>query len=450
MANPYQYNYISAISLLVDDEINPSAFDIYNFEGFTDIMGIMGRYKESKQPICHNYVNSDLAIQGDTTGATPTGSGTPTVTTVFTAPTSGYTRKNDLIIFPNGKVGHVQDVTGTTQDTVVIKSVDGTNLTHTAGQKLDIFSNAQGEASVNRKNLKFNLTKYVQNIQIFGEYNEETDLGKVSLIRVDFEGKPYFYAKNLNEKFLMHRASVNAACIGGKISTTLHSDAVPSLTDADTNAGGSVQTCRGLDQYATTYGVTDSVATPGTWLLADHSDVIDQLRAKRANIGDYMIVMPNKVKGKMDDTLLNLGSNGITSMRLNREAGGKGSLSFEVQKFSYKGMNAKLVVLPILDMNKTFSQTDIVKSAYYMPMDSVKTVDNGYQKRVQMRYQSHGLGPVNKGDKIWGEFHSGPISPVTPKESSTDGKKIWGTTWTTHQAPEILGAEHFAKSTVLV
>lgn len=446
MANPTNYSYISAISLLVDDEINPAAIDINNFEGFTDIMGIMGRYKESKQPVCHNYVNADLALQLDTTGATVGGSGTPTVTTTTTTGTAGYARKNDLVVFPNGKVGHIQVVTEGSTDALTIESVDGTNLTHTAGQKLDIFSNAQGEASKNRKNLKFGLTKYVQNIQIFGEYNEETDKSKVSLIRVDFEGKPYFYAKNLNEKFLKHRADVNGACIGGKISTTLHSDASPVLTDPDASTG--VQTCRGLDQYCTTYGVSDNVASAGTWTLADHSDVIDQLIAKRALINDYKIICPSKVSGKMDDTLLNLGS-GVTSMRLNREAGGKGSLNFEVQKFTYKGMTATKIVLPILDMNKMFSQTDIVKSAYYLPMDSVKTVDNGYQKRVQMRYQSHGLGPVNKGDKIWGEFHSGPISPVTPKESTTDGQKVWGTTWVTHQAPEILGAEHFAKSVVL-
>ena len=50
------YNYISLISLLLDDEINPNVIDIYNWEGFTDIMGLMGRYKESKQPVYHNYV----------------------------------------------------------------------------------------------------------------------------------------------------------------------------------------------------------------------------------------------------------------------------------------------------------------------------------------------------------------------------------------------------------
>jgi hypothetical protein len=440
------YNYISLISLLLDDEINPKVVDIYNWEGFTDIMALMGRYKESKQPVYHNYVNADIGVQ--ITAESVANSGTDTVTVVATALTTGLTAKNVLFMFPNGKVGHVQSITtASDKDSIVIESVDGTNLTLVAGQKLDAFSQAVGEASIAPTNMRRSLTKYVNNIQIIRGVNEETDVAKVSLLRVNFNGEAYFYAKNLIEKLLEHKGRVNGMCIGGKISSTLFSDTSPALTDPD--GGGAVQTSRGLDQYATTYGITDAVTTPNTWTLADHSDVIDQLVAVRALIQNYKLLMSTSVKGKVDDHLKNLGSSNVNSVRLNAEAGATTKLNFWVDRLSYKGMTADFAVMPILNNSKMFSQTDIVKSIYYMPEDSVKTLDNGTQPRVQMRYQSHGLGPVNKGDKIWGEWHSGPLSPVSPAMGIENDRAIWRTNWKTHQGVEVLGAQHLAKSVVL-
>jgi len=444
---PYSnYNYISLISLLLDDEILPKVIDIYNWEGFTDVMGLMGRYKESKQPIYHNYVNADIGVQ--VIAESVANSGTATVTVVATAGTTGLSADNVLFIFPNGKVGHVQSITtASDKDSIVIESVDGTNLTLVAGQKLDAFSQAVGEASIAPANKRRSLTKYYNLIQIIRGVNEETDVAKESLLRVNFNGQAYFYAKNLIEKLLEHKGRVNGMCIGGKISSTLFSDTTPTLTDPD--GGGAVQTSRGLDQYATTYGITDAVATPNTWTLADHGDVIDQLVAARAEISRYKLFMSTSVKGKVDDTLKNLGSGGVTSVRLNAEANATTKLNFWVDQFSYKGMVADLAVMPILNNNKMFSQTDIIKSIYYVPESSAKTLDNGMQPRVQMRYQSHGLGPVNKSDKIWGEWHSCPHSPVAPAMDIENDRAIWRTNWKTHQGVEVLGAQHLAKSVVL-
>lgn len=440
------YNYISLISLLLDDDINPKVVDIYNWEGFTDVMGLMGRYKESKQPVFNDYVNADIGVQ--VVAESVANSGTATVTVTATALTTGITAENVLFMFPNGKVGHVQDVTtASDKDAIVIESVDGTNLTLVAGQKLDAFSQAVGEASIAPTNMRRSLTKYINNIQIIRGVNEETDVAKVSLLRVNFNGEAYFYAKNLIEKLLEHKGRVNGMCIGGRVSSTLFSDTTPTLTDPQ--GGGAVQTSRGLDQYATTYGVTDTVASPGTWSLADHSDVIDALVAVRALIQNYKLFMSTSVKGKVDDVLKNLGSSGVTSVRLNAEAGATTRLNFWVDQLNYKGMKADLAVMPILNNNKMFSQTDIVKSIYYMPEDSVKTLDNGTQPRVQMRYQSHGLGPVNKGDKIWGEWHSGPLSPVAPAMGIENDRAIWRTNWKTHQGVQVLGAQHLAKQIVL-
>ena len=91
------YNYISLISLLLDDDINPKVVDIYNWEGFTDVMGLMGRYKESKQPVFHDYVNADIGVQ--VIAESVANSGTDTVTVTATALTSGITAENVLFMF---------------------------------------------------------------------------------------------------------------------------------------------------------------------------------------------------------------------------------------------------------------------------------------------------------------------------------------------------------------
>lgn len=441
------YNYMSLISLLIDDEINRNVIDIFNWEGFTDVMGLRGKYKESKQPVYHNYVNADIGIQ--VTAESVASSGTTQVTVVATAASTGLIAINYLVSFPNGKVGHVQSVTtASDKDSIVIKTNDGSNLTLVAGQKIDVFSKAVGEASIAGTNIRRSLTKYVNNVQIISHVNEETDIAKVSPVRVDFNGKPYFYLKNLIEKMTEWKGWVNGMCIGGTLSSTLFSDTSPSLVDQ--GGSGAVQTSRGLDQYATTYGVSDTVASTNTWTLADHDDVIDQLIVKRAIIAEFDLFMSSKVYGKVDTCLKNLGSSNTNSVRLTAAANASTKLNFEVEQLAYRGMKANLINMPILDNSKMFSQTDIIKSIYYVPTDSVKTLDNGTQPRVSMRYQSHGIADnINKGDKIWGEWHSGPMSRVTPQLGIENDRSIWRTNWKTIQGVEILGAQHLAKSVVL-
>lgn len=440
------YNYMSLISLLIDDEINRHVIDIFNWEGFTDVMGLRGKYKESKQPVYHNYVNADIGIQVIVESTT---TGSSQITVVATSGTTGLIAKNYLVMFPNGKVGHVQSVTtASDKDSIVIKSNDGTSLTCVAGYKLDVFSKAVGEASIAGNNMRRSLTKYVNSVQIISNVNEETDIAKVSPVRVDFNGQPYFYLKNIIEKMVEWKGWVNGMCIGGTLGSTLFSDTSPALVDPD--GGGAVQTSRGLDQYTSTYGVLDAVATPNTWTLADHGDVIAQLLVKRAEISNYDMYMSSAVKQKIDNNLKNLGSSNVNSVRLTAAANATTKMNYEVEEFSYGQMNAKLIPMRILDNNKMFSQTDIVKSIYYVPTDSVKTLDNGVQPRVQMRYQSHGIADnINKGDKIWGEWHSGPMSRVTPQLGIENDRSIWRTNWKTIQGVEVLGAQHLAKSVVL-
>jgi hypothetical protein len=433
---PTDKKYISAFGIDKRDWL-PQVLDINNDEYLTDIMDIAGRYKLAVVPHYEHFVDDAIFILLDTTGATVLTSGTPSVTTAFTAATSGYARQGDLIKFPDGKVGMVKSVVNAlTLDTVVIQSVDGTNITHTAGQKLSVFSDVFGEKSSAPMNRKFGQTQYTNKIQIFREVNEETDVQMASEVELEFNGSHYVINREMAIKALQVKAMINGAIIGGRMSVTSHSDASPALVDKD---GGSVQTTRGLDQYITTYGIVDTVATPGTWTLADLNDVIYQLVANRTT-KRYLVLRGTKAAIPMDMVLKGLNS-GISAGKLSLD--GKNH-DFMVTGFQYANFDFQFGTIGILDNQEFFSQTDIVKSIYFVPKDGVKTKTGGTQPRIQMRYQPHNI-KNSIGDEYIAQWDTGALARTGP----TSDEAILRTNWISHQGLEVLGAQHFAKSTML-
>jgi hypothetical protein len=440
--------YVSAIALLDDRDINPAVLDIHNEAGLTDIMGAAGRYVPSKMTSYHNYVNEALFKSVVVTG-TPTGSGTQASPLVFTttAGTYGFIRKTDLLKFKNGKVGYVTALTRNSGgDTVTVKPVaDNAVLAAVATDVVTIMSNAVGEASDALENRRTTLTKYMNLIQAFREVNEETDVQLMSAIMVEFKGQKRIHIKNLAEKYLYLKGSVNAALIGGQMSVNGSSTAIEFGTSASTLVdpvgGGNVQTTRGLDEYIGLYGVDDTVASLGTFALSDLEDTITQFLAKKAP-KSFIGLTPTKVQIKIDNTFKNLSGSGISSAKL--ELDGKKDLNFDVQSVTYGHFKFQFAEAPILDHQELFANTNISKSIYWLPEGKVKTVENGDQNRIQIRYMKHGV-QNNKGNDIWAEWSTGANAiGGTPTD-----KNIWRTNWTTFQGLEVLGAQHFGRTKVL-
>ena len=437
--------YVSALDSMLDTrEINKLVTDIANEEQLTDILDLAGKTKPTKQPVYYNFVNESLFKLGDTTGATVTGSGTASVTTTFTVATSGVARKGDLVLFPNSVVGQIQSITtSASADTVVIKSVGGGNITHTAGQKLAInFSFAAGENSVSPTNIQFGLTKYSNKVQIFRETSKITDVQNASTIEVEFNGKPSFIVKDHIEKALLLKGKINAAFIGGDMSATTFSDASPSLVDQYTlngDGGGAVQTTRGIDKYIGSYGVSLAVGSAGTVAIADVDALCDALTAARAP-KSYTVLASKAALRAYSKFWKNLGSSGVTSARLIVD--GK-EIDFSVEKVQYGGYEFNYGVLPILDNPNIFSQTTMAKSAYYIPMDKkVKVLGGDYQSAIQVRYFAN----QNKfGNDMIGEVHDGALSPVNPNGQGQYFRMDYVTT----QGLEVLGAQFFGKHQVL-
>lgn len=429
--------YVSGISLLDTREILPKVVDIQNTIGLTDVMGVFGRYKPVTQTIFHNYVNKSLWVVGVSTG-TITGSGTATVSGALTAGTSGNARLNDQVRFADGSVGYVSVLTPGASDAFEIKSVDGGNLVHTTGQNIYFFSNSVGESSTGRTNQRRDLTKYYQLIQIFRESNEESDLNRMTTTETEWDGKKFFYQKDLIEKWLKHKAEVNAAAWQSKISASQFTTSTSAITDP--GGGGIMQFQRGIDQYISSYGSSRDTDVAGTCDLDDIAKFIDLAIAKKADL-DFLVMGANAAMRPLSDHLKGLGSSGVTSAQLSVDGT---EVSFKIEKFDYANANFQIMKLPILDHPELIA-SDIKKYMYFLPTGKVKAQSSQegasvMENRLQMRYMKNPIShnQINKGNDIWAEFHSGAASPVTPSGRTLN----WITDWVTYQAVEMLGAEH--------
>ena len=429
--------FVSAVSYWDQRQIENRVVDIQREFDLLDIFQGADRYEPTSVGDYHHFVNSALFTVGDTTGATIVGSGSATTLTgvKLTAATSGFAMIGTLCLLPNGKVGRVSAIsTASSEDTLTIKSVDDTNLTLVAGNKISFFSNAQEEESSAPNSNRYDVTKYFNKLQIFRKADVVTDIQKVSKLETS---DSYMYMSHI-QKVAALRGEIAAAFIAGKMSVTSWSDSAGNLTGAN---GNPVQTTRGLDDYVATYGITDTLTTPGTVVAADLKDLVTQMAAQRCPT-DYMVWLNTGSYAIYSDFLKGLNSSGVYSGRLQLD--GK-TLDLNVDGWKYAGFDFSFMKLPILDHKELFNFTGsagIQKNAYFVPKGNVDTVSGGTLPRIRARYFSENPMDGGKGDIIK-ETHQGMLAP-TPVGRQAN----FTCDWYTIQGLEILGAQHFIKQAV--
>ena len=437
-------SYVSALDPFLDTrEINRLITDVYNEDELTDILNLADKRMPTKQPFYSTFIDESLFKLGETTG-TVTGSGTTQISVAFTAATSGYTRKNDLVLFTDGDTGIVTSVTTTSGvDTVVMKSVSGANLTCTSGDKLSIYSMAVGENSDTPANLRYGVTRYFNKVQIFRETSKITDIQNAATIEVDFQGQNKYLFKDHWEKTVKLKGNINAAYWAGDMSVTSFSDTNPILTDPTSitggGGGGAIQTTRGVNKYIDLYGTSLVNGTLGTYQKANLDDALDNLVSVRAP-KDYLVCGSSKSLRAIDTYFKALGSSGVQSARLMVD--GK-EIDLTVNKVTYGGFTLNYMLMPILDHPALFSQTTIAKSLYYIPYNNkVKVEGGGSDSAIRVRYVPK---QTIYGNDLINEVHSGALSPVNPNGNAMNAS----VDWVTIQGLEVLGAQHFMKQQVV-
>ena len=447
-------SFVSAIDFLDQRDIDPNIYDQSRDRAFTDIMKIVNRTKPAKMFFYNNFVNNDVyevatvASGGITTGA-------PTVVFNITGGSYLFPRVGDLIKTSNtsnvGKQGLVTIVDTTTTPgtaTVTAKSVDGSNLTIVAGDKVQFGSNAFPEQSGAPSNRRYGLTKYYNNIQIFREVDEISDVQKVAKIEVNVGGDYHILPYQTVQKVIKLNGDISVQMLAGTASTTGFTNASPFLTTPGlTGANGlPVQTTGGLDWYVTNYGIVDSAATLGTFGFVELDEIIDNFIANKAPT-DMMVFMGSRAYRLISKFLKQLGSSSVDSRRLNVD--GK-SFDFNVEHLSYGGYEFDFVHVPIFDHPQLFSATlvaDVNGSMYFVPKDQVDTVDNGRQPRMQIRYTPTpfmGSAANKSSNGMITEWRTGALAEIP-----TSSTMQLHTDWETAQGLECLAVKHFQKFRVI-
>lgn len=440
-------SFVSALDPILDTrEINRLLTDVYNEDELSDILNLADRKIPTKQPIYYTFYDDPIIKFLDTTGSTVGGSASANVTlTSITAATSGYARPDDLVMFTNNLVGIIRTVTTSSgQDTITIRSVNGGNLTCTAGDKLSLFSRAMGENSTTPANLRYGLSKTTNKYQFFREPSRITDIQNASTVEVEFQGKPYYFFKDQWEKKVKMKSDINAAFWGGDMSNTTFSDTNPSLVDQVTDplglsGSGPIQTTRGIDKYIDLYGTGLVDGTLGTYSKANLDDIVTNLIAARAP-KDYLVASSTLAKITVDTYFKSLGSSGVNSVRLvvdGRE------LDLMVDRVQYGGFTFNYMVMPILDHPVTFGYSTIVKQLYYLPYNNkVKVEGGGSDTQIRVRYIPR-QSPF--GDDMMGEIRYGAYHPTNPNGTGA----FIGTDFVTYQGLEVLAPQFCMKQRVI-
>jgi hypothetical protein len=405
--------YVSSIDFLDQREILNKILDITNEEfSFMDIMELTGRSKPTSVPEYHHFVNEEMYVLG--TVSAVTGSASPLLTATIDVPAWGNVNVGELVLFPDGRVGYVVSKAATSN--IVIRSIDGTNLTLVATNRISFFSNAAGEGSLSPAAKRYGIAKFFNQVQIFKSKFEVTDVQKASKVEVDFQGKPYYMYKGQHDALLKFRDDIAAAMMFGRRSTTKFSDASPTLVDAELKP---IQTTMGLDQYITTLGSDLSLLTAGTLALADVKALIQLLNRNRSP-KEYFLFVGTTQNILWDDVFNNLGNAGITA-----GAGVSGAARFQIQgrdielgidKIKIYGTTFYKKHLPILDHKNIINFTggyNAKDAAYGVPYTKVKTVDGGQEDRMQVRYMLEG-----NTDFKYREIVLGGLAPTPTNERS--------------------------------
>ena len=439
-------SFVSAIDFLDQRDIDPNIYDQSRDRAFTDIMKIVNRYKPATMFYYHNFVNNDVYEVGTISAVTSTGLAQIQFT-INTAST--FPRVGDLIMTSNannvGKQGRVQAVSfGSGTCTLTVRSVGGNSspLYATVGDSVAFSSNAFAEKSDAPTNRRYGLTKYYNNIQIFREVDEISDVQKVAKIEVNVGGDYHILPYQTVQKYTKLQGDISVQMLAGAQSTTLFNDTNPFL--ADPSSGLPIQTTGGLDWYVTTYGISDSAAVLGTFGFTELDEICDNFIANKAPT-DQMVFMGSRAYAVLSKFLKNLGSSGVTSVRLNIDGR---TLDFEVEQLKYRGYTFDFVHVPIFDHPQLFSSTlraDVNGSLYFVPKDQVDTVDNGRQPRMQIRYTPSPFAGANgSSNGIVKEWRTGALAEV-PTSSVTQ----LHTDWYTAQGLECLAVKHFQKYRVV-
>jgi hypothetical protein len=427
--------YVSAIDFMDQREIMNKMLDIWDDEAtIVDIMEATGRYVQTSQETFHYHVNTRLHASA-TVNAIEAAPAAGAATDVVLTAGSVKPRLGDIMLTPGG---YRSLVTAVVTDTITVKPLNSASIAHEAlavNDKVTFFSNAYAEGTGANPGYIYGSNRYSNNIQIIKGDFSVTDLQAKTKVEVEFEGKPYYFIKGINDAFNRFKMDIAYSILLGEKSA--------SLTDQNSKA---VLTTQGLEKSIRGNGVvlpldqTSYTTFQTTFRLFNRG--LDQARGPK----EYWMWNGADISNYFDDWLTQL--TGLTAGGISYNSFGKGDAKKKAVDLGFNSWTMydrtfhkkKLDALdnPQITAATNFKYPNMM---FLIPANKVKCNHDGETKdRFRIRYIASPADPriMQEGPTKYLEILTGGLAPnPTSKEAKLD------VTYTTWQGPEFLGLEHF-------
>jgi len=417
-------NYAGVPSLLYQPDIRKELIKRYQDDDFVNFLDKTGAWTKKTDDKFVTAFDSPLNIVVDTTGATVTNSGTATVTvTNLQGANANQLIVGKMVMFPNGLQGRVQTVTTTTlaNDTVTIRSTaaGNPNLTLVAGGILVPYSNHQEEGSLQPAPEIWPLTTLTQLIGIFRKTGGITDVARArnnGSFRLEIGGKEAMGSWQAVRTLMSHRADIGYGLLMDEITDPNFTNTTPTVVGAQ---GSGVQFGRGLVPTIRDFGWNYSLTTLGTPTLADLEGITNLITAVRG-ADEYMLVGSRAAVARMSSFFKNLGSAGLTSVRM--MVNGR-EVDLTVEEFTFGGRTFRMAAWNTFDNQQVLLTSNAVsKTLYAIPYGTAHVYSGGGK---DVPYMGVGYLPVihpGDGTEKQAEVHLGALA-VNP--TSGTAREDW-------------------------
>lgn len=438
-------DYISTLNFLDKRDILNQVIDTTNEQStIVDAMEMTGRVQITDVPDYVHFENQYLfkSPQIASVAASPNGDAAAEdiqFTLVDGTDPDWVPVVGELVMFQNKKIAIVHTVSSLTITASPLDQATAINTGGTAiaaNQYVIFFSMGAVEGSDDPSTRKAEWVRSQNNVQIFKEAGEITDLQKVSAVEVLYNGKPYVMYKVQHDAYVRHKMKIANALMFGKQSK---------LDASGTALGGKVYTTQGLRNYIfsgdgqvkTTGGVTKQY-TSGSLAMADLRDFSRKLDKNQAP-SEYWGYVGGELWADLDDLLtkdervkygINFDSFGNSDPK-------KRAIDLGFDSFKIYGRTFHLSKLPVLDHKGLFGATnfDFNKEGYFIPTDKIKIdAGGGTTDRMLMRVMA------GDGTNFFPHMETvtGKLAPVP-----TNSKSVLHVSYQTIAGLQVCGTDHF-------
>lgn len=441
--------YISSINFMDKPDILADVLDVTGeARTIVDIMEMTGRFAVTDQPEYHHFVNEsvfqsgaitviDATLDGSDAGAT----NKSIKCTVATA--SELPVVTELVMFPNERIGYVNDVTGLTFTARPLSDADEDTISP-VGNLVEVgdiaiyFSSGAGEGTASEQGRRPRWQRSANYIQIIKSQNSITDLQKAAALHVEYNGQDRVMFKLQHDTLLHQRMKIAFAMLSGKKAKFTGED------------GNEVYLTQGLWNYIKSGDgsvlTTGGVVTPLAGSAVTKQKFRTQSRAldKKGAPKEYWAWLGGDLNADLDEifhstTSINAGG-GILYNSWGSGDGSKKALDLGVKSISMYGRTWHVKTLEAFDLPELYGATgyNFAGAGFFIPTGKIK-VDHGSKsvERLRVRYMSGDGTDLKYIENKWGKLFG---------QDALD-RSLLGFSYQSVMGLEALGIKHFALMT---